>query len=334
MDLWLADFKANKVDIGKRADKSYQEYCSTVRKHLKPRMGELTCREAENAGLCDEVLKDIRTASAQVAGRGTTGTAGMLRARTVLGHVCAFAVRHGAMTVNPVKSVEAIDRDETEIRALEPEERVAFLVAFRAAVDAEIHKPGNRLGPRAKAWTDLCDLVEAMLATGLRPGEVLALTGDSVDLGASKVIVDHHLTRKPKVGMIRTPGRKGQRKGDRAGIEPPIPSWALSMFRRRKLAAGGDRPLFPTWNGQWVDPGNMAKRIREICDGIGYGWVSSRMFRHTTGTHIVDTGLTSEDAADALGNTPSIVEKHYRRKRKSNPKVAAAVETMLDGGTG
>lgn len=324
MDLWLESV-LQKVHLGKRADKTYQEYRSTLEVHLRPRMGELTCREAENAGLCDEVLKDIRATAAQTRGRGTTGTAQMLKARSVLSGVCGLAVRHGAMATNPVKSIEEIDRDRTEIRVLEPEQRGDFRTKVQAWITRKVDGPG-RLGPRARAWTDLADLIDAMLATGLRPGEALALTGEGTDLVKMTVDASHHLVRKPGAGMVR----QLRRKGDREGITPPIPSWALAMFRRRKLESGGG-PLFPSWNGQWEDPGNVAKRIRQVCDGIGYSWVSARILRHTTGTHIVDVGLTSEDAADALGNTPDVVEKHYRRKRASNPRVAAALESMLDG---
>lgn len=61
----------------------------------------------------------------------------MLRARTVLSGVCGLAVLHQAMKVNPVKSVEKIERDKEEVRALEPEERADFLVRFRADVDGD-----------------------------------------------------------------------------------------------------------------------------------------------------------------------------------------------------
>lgn len=333
MDLWLADF-AEKVALGNRAPKSLDDYRDTVDNHLRPRLGELACREAENAGLVDETLKEIRKASAQAVGtrggkRGKTGTAGMKRARTVLSHICGYAVRHGAMRINPVKSAEAIDGDDNEILVLEPEQRRDFLSKLRAWIDEKVEGKGStkrayRLGTRARAWTDLFDIVEAELSTGCRPGEVLALLGDSVDLATPKVIADHHIVRVKGEGLRRAP----KRKGGRPAVEPAIPSWSLPMWRRRKLEAGSG-PLFPSWNGQWEDPSNVSKRIAAACQAIGYGWVSSRILRHTTGTHIVDSGLTSADAADALGNTVKVIEKNYRRKRTTNPRVAEVMESLM-----
>lgn len=324
MDMWLADF-AEKVELGKRAPKSLYDYRDIVNNHVRPRMGDLACREAENAGLVDETLKEIRKQAAKNKARAKSGTSAMLRARTVLSGICGYAVRHGAMRINPVKSIEQIDHDQEEIRALEPEERADFLLKLRAFVDAKI-TGRNRLGVRARAWTDLPDLVEAMLSTGVRIGEVLAVVGDGVDPAERKVIVNHHLIRVEGQGIVRVPKRKG--KG--AGLEPEVPSWSLPMWRRRKLESGG-RALFPAWNGAWEDPSNVTKRIKKACDGIGYGWVSSRMFRHTVGSHLGDSGLTNEQIADHLGNTPDVVEGHYRRKRKTNPKVAAALENLMEG---
>lgn len=326
MDMWLVAFE-EKVTLGKRSPKSLYDYRSIVKDHLKPLMGDLTCREAENAGLCNETLKEVRRRSAANTARAKNGEAAMLRARTVLSNVCTYAVMHGAMKVNPVSSVERIDREQEPVRALEPEERADFLAKFRADVVRRTQgKGGSQLGPRARAWTNLPDLVEAMLSTGLRLGEALALTGDDVHLDERQVLAFHHLVRVEKVGIVRRP----KRKGDRPGLKVGITSWTAAMWRRRKLESGGAGPLFASWNGQWLDVSNVTKNIRKVCVEIGYGWVSSRYFRHTTATHLGDSDLTDNAISDALGNTPDVVRKHYRRARVSNPAVAEALESMLD----
>lgn len=325
IDLWLAEFK-KKVERGERAAKSlydYEDSAEQIRKH----MGELTCGEADNAGLCDETLKAIRddAAKSKRSKRGA-GYAAAKRAKTVLTGICGLAVRHGAMTSNPAKSAEAIEQGEREeVRALEPDERLDFLTKLRGWC---VEKAGGsaRGGVRMQVWLDLPDTAEAMLATGGRPGEILAAVGPGVDPQARTVLLDHHLVRIERVGLVR----KFRRKGGGEVIEPMYPSWAAPMFARRKLAAG-EGPLFPTWNGEWTDPSNFQKRFREACDGIGYPWVAARMLRHTVGTHIVDVGGTNEDAADQLGNTPEIVERNYRRKRRTSPENAAKLESLLGG---
>lgn len=322
MDAWLLDFEA-KVERGVRAHKSLAEYRSVINGYLRRELGDLTCREAANAGLVDETLKAIRVKAGKVKGRGKNGDAAAKRARTVLSGVCGYAVRHGAMDSNPVKSAEAMDHEHDEVRALEPDERPDLLAKLGTWCNK---KAGAKLGPRGRAWTDLPDMAEAMLATGCRIGEILAVVGEGVDIEGRRVSVSHHLVRVPGVGMVRQPKRKGRRPA----LRPGLPSWSLAMWRRRKLESGGG-PLFPSWNGQWLDPGNVAKRLAKATEAIGYGWVSSRYFRHTAATHLVDTGLTNEDAADALGNTPQVVQKNYRRRQQDNARVAKAMESLMGG---
>ena len=308
--LWLADVAA-KVERGDRAPKTLSDYRSAA-KNLTSRMGDLSCREV-TAGQCDEVLKDVHDRSGPTAAK---------HAKKVLSGVCGFAVRWGAMQVNPALSVERLERKPSSpVRALEPGQRGDFLTKLRVFTGEKVRKQGPAKG---RAWADLPDLAEVMLATGCRIGEALALVGEDVDIAERTVSAGHHLVRVPGVGMVR----QEKRKGGREGLVLRVPSWAVPVLRRRKLESGGG-PLFPTYLGTWLDPVNVQKRLRVACREIGYEGVTSHLFRHTTATHLGDSDLSDEVISDALGNTPDVVRKHYRRK-KSDPRVAEALEGLMD----
>ncbi|UUV34416.1 tyrosine-type recombinase/integrase [Amycolatopsis roodepoortensis] len=329
---WLADFE-RKVNRGERAHKSLYDYQDSAA-HLERELGDLTCREAENVGICNDALKRIRDTTAKSKrSKGKGGYAATKRTRTVLTNICTLGVIEGAMETNPGKSVERVEQsveaalDAQDVKVLEPEVRQEFLTKLRKYCDSAKDAKGK--GVRGQAWADLPDTVEAMLATGGRPGEILALTGPDVDAAERTSYIGWHLVRVEGQGIVRKRGRK---RGGRP-VRPKYPSWAAPMFSRRKLAAG-EGPLFPTWNGQWQDPGNVAKRIRIACDAIGYGWLKSMMLRHTVGTHLGDSGLSNEHVADQLGNTPDVVQRHYRRPKITNEKIADALENLLDDETG
>jgi integrase len=253
------------------------------------------------------------------------GYATAKRTKVVLSGICGYALRHGAMTSNPAKSVEAMSAPKSKpIRVLEPEQRADFLAKLRVHVAERATEGGYDLGPRARSWTDLPDIAEAMLATGARLGEILAVIGDDVDPGTRRVVMDHHLVRIAGQGIVRVP----LRKGDGEGLTLVFPTWATPLFRRRKLESGGG-VLFPAWNDKLVDPSNVTKRFRKACDAIGYGEVSSHVFRHTVGTHLGDAGMASTAIADQLGNTGPVVEKHYRRKRVANERIAESLESLM-----
>ncbi len=331
--MYLLDFE-RRVERGERAHKSLYDYQDSA-KHLEHELGDLTCREAENVGICNAALKRIRTKTAKSKrSKSKGGYAATKRARTVLTNICALGLIEGAMETNPGKSVERVEQsieaaiEAEDVRVLEPEVRSDFLAKLRAYCDNA--KAAKGRGVRGQAWADLPDTAEAMLATGGRPGEILALTGPDIDATERTSYIGFHLVRVEGQGIVRKRGRKGHGKP----IKPKYPSWAAPMFTRRKLAAGEDGPLFPTWNGSWQDPGNVAKRLRIACDAIGYGWMQSMMLRHTVGTHLGDSGVSSNQIGDQLGNTADVVDRHYRRKKITNEHVADALENLLDGETG
>jgi integrase len=129
--------------------------------------------------------------------------------------------------------------------------------------------------------------------------------------------------------MVRMP----YRKGNAGSLVLRVPEWSVFLWRRLKMTAG-DGPLFPAFGAAWLDPATMVGRIKEAFTAVGYGWVTSHVFRKTVATILDEAGLPTTQIADQLGNTPAVVEKHYRKKRESNPATAAAMEELDSRRTG
>jgi hypothetical protein len=89
---------------------------------------------------------------------------------------------------------------------------------------------GRRVGKRVLVWQDLPELAEAMLATGVRTGEVLAISGDDVikdDDGKTAVRIDAHIVRIKGKGLVRVPGRKS----NKPGVILTVPGWSAPCSR-------------------------------------------------------------------------------------------------------
>lgn len=80
-----------------------------------------------------------------------------------------LAVRRGALTTNPVRDTSRIRAPRREVVVLD----AAQLDAVRAAIRKWQQPTPGKSGPRPTG--DLADIVDLMLATGARIGEVLAL---------------------------------------------------------------------------------------------------------------------------------------------------------------
>ena len=103
-----------------------------------------------------------------------------------------MAVRHDATAVNPVRSAARLHRAKQETRALHIED----LNAVRSAGQAWMHK--DRPGPKPNS--DMADIVDLMLASGCRIGEILALRWTDVDLGADRPTLTVNGTIKTETG--------------------------------------------------------------------------------------------------------------------------------------
>lgn len=313
-DLWIAELEREYTRSGK-SPSTPRLYKGYVKNWIKPALGELQCREVKAWG-CNNLI--------QKGWDQSYDTAKSLRA--ALSGACAFAVRNGAMEANPVKSTSRLTKGERrEVKAMTLDQRLDLLDKLEGLGRAkQLDSKGRSLGRRSQVWQDLPDLMRAMLATGVRLGELLALEGGEVDPTAPTVAIGHHLVRETGQGLRRL----AYRKGNDGGLLLAVPAWSVPMLRRRKLASGGG-PMFPSWNGQWADPSNIIHRIKEGMTEVGYGWVTSHVWRKTVATVLDEADLPTTAIADQLGNTPKVVEEHYRRKRVANQATAAALETII-----
>jgi integrase len=127
-----------------------------------------------------------------------------------------LAARHDAMPSNPVRDTARLSVKAKMHRTLTLEE----VWDLRAKIAAD---------QKAIDW-DLVDLVDMMLATGLRIGETAAITWPSLDLEAGTVEVRGTVIRITGKGLIIK--LKPKSKAGWRIIE--LPSWAVAMLKRRQ----------------------------------------------------------------------------------------------------
>ncbi|MGH3570574.1 MAG: hypothetical protein ACRDUW_01900 [Pseudonocardiaceae bacterium] len=98
-----------------------------------------------------------------------------------------------------------------------------------------------------------------MLATGCRIGECLAIGWDEIDLDLAAVDVCWRLVRRTGVGLLRLASTKTGNSGERL---IPLPSWAVTMLKRRRLAIASDiQPVFPRLPRRLARPIQRAARV-------------------------------------------------------------------------
>ncbi|WP_242687133.1 MULTISPECIES: site-specific integrase [unclassified Actinopolyspora] len=246
--------------------------------------------------------------------RNQSGTATAKTSRTVVSGVLGLAVRHGAISTNPIRETARIEEGpKSAPRALTAAERARFLDQLES--------------DEAASGRDIPDLVRFMLATGVRIGEALAVCWPEVDCDSGLVAVNFTVVRVKGKGLVRKSTKSSS--GERT---LPLPSWAVEMLRQRKAERGtSGEPVFPDSLGGLRDPSNTRRDLRKARGSEEFGWVTSHVFRKTAATILDEAGLSARVVADQLGHSrPSLTQDVYMGRKAVTEDAATALETVFD----
>lgn len=301
-NLWITGLEAEE----RIEHTTINEYRRVLDNFVLPSVGGLKLREA-TTGRLDRLLLRLRDQSVNR----------QRKAKVVLGAMLDLAVRHDAIPTNPARGTTRVHRPKQETRAL----RVEDLVAIRAAVRQWVTT--DRPGPRATS--DMADIIDLMLATGCRIGEILALRWSDLDLDGDLPVLTVSGTIKTETG--KGTYRKPTPKTDASRRTVVLPRFAAELLRvRREFATTNENDaVFATRNGTWHQVVNVERRWRQIRKDTGYEWVTPHTFRKTVAT-LISEAATSELASRQLGHSSSQVTRDHYIAR---PPVSADLSEVL-----
>ena len=300
--LWLTFLR----DEGRIEATTVTEYERVLDKVVIPELGGLRLREVTTSRL-DLFLVRLRR----------TSVSRQRKTKVVIGAMLGMAVRHDALAVNPVQQTSRIHRERSETRSLTLEDLSTVREALRAWT--------ARQRPGPKASSDMADIIDLMLATGARIGEILAVRWVDVALDATRPTLSINGTIKTEPG--RGTYRKPTPKSDASVRTVVLPDFAIAVLKRRLAAARNrDDAVFPTRNGTWQQVNNVERRWRQVRKDTGLEWVTPHTFRKTVAT-LISERVDAETASQQLGHSsPAITREFYISK----PTIAADVAHVLD----
>lgn len=248
--LWLQQLRAE----GRLDGTTINEYERVLLNLVVPRLGSLSLHELTR----DRINTVLAELGAQSLNR-------QRKAKVVMGAMLDTAVETGALAVNPVRGPLSITRPVAEQRSL----TVVELDAVRAAVHSWLSK--ERSGPRSS--DDIADIIEVMLATGARIGEVLALRWTDIDLRTRVVEINATIKTAPGVGTHRKPLSHPRL------VALSETAALVLQARRRRIPHNFLDAVFPTRNVTWQQVNNVERRWRQIRSEAGLEWVTPEVFR-------------------------------------------------------
>lgn len=319
-EAWLAELEA----IGDVSPQTLAQYRTDVERTIcapKTGIGGLLLREATTSRI-DRFLKSV----------AATHPAKARRIKVILGGMLGMAARHDAIAQNPVRETARIKGTAKAVRALSVDElavlrRRVQLWESGAPVDGADTAHVGR--PRAKG---LLDLVDVLLGTGARIGEILAVRWSDVDLAVTPATVTISGTVVRLPGKVSDGGglvRQSRPKTDAGYRIVKLPSFARDTLMRMSVNAvpTPDDLVFPSASGTLRDPHNVRRQWRDA-RGEQFAWVTPHSFRRTVAT-LIDRETTTEDAASQLGHSgTAVTRKHYIEKAAAAPDLTAVLDQL------
>ncbi|WP_164479226.1 tyrosine-type recombinase/integrase [Nakamurella antarctica] len=297
-----------------KAHNTIQRYNDVVRRYILPGIGGLRMRECTVSRI-DRFVKDATEQGSQTRHH----------CRTVLSGMLGLAVRHGALTTNPMRDISRPTPKPAAVnRILTLDEIAAVRLAAR---ELGANEPG-KVG-RPKSFSAI-DLVDVLLGTGARIGEVLAVRWMDIDLGVTPatLTIRGTVVRKGKEGLViqehpKTPG---------SVRTVSLPAFVFEMLERRRAEESLSNPfdlVFPSSDGTIMDPVNAQKQWRKVRTAAGLEWATYRTFRKTVAS-LIDSQSSTKAAAAQLGHsTTTTTTRHYVHRSNVAPDLANLLNELV-----
>jgi len=143
------------------------------------------------------------------------------------------------------------------------------------------------------------DMILFAWHTGLRFGEIIALTWNDIDLERGTISVNKAIAR----------GYLGTTKSNKTRQAYVTADVREMLDRRRKETANAI--VFPNTKGRYMIQQRCVEWLHDICDKSGLRRIGWHTFRHTFASHLVEKGVSLRTVQDLLGHSDPQTTMRY-----------------------
>jgi integrase len=263
---WVRTYEG-RTSRGIRAE-TVREYGRDLELHVLPVLGRRRLAQIEQ--------RDLKALTRELAAKGLSRSS----VRVVMAPVRAMfatAVEEGLLRTNPAAGLRIAvgggsERVEDRRRALDEDQLVRLI------------------GETPEKWRLL---VRFLAQTGLRVGELIALTWEDLDLDGRRVMVRRRLYR----GSLDAPK-------SRFGIrQVPVSARLAEDLRRARGEAGDGAPVFPNAEGRPLRSEFVLRSVvKPAAARAGVPWAGVHTLRHTCASILFRSGWNAKQVQMVLGH--------------------------------
>lgn len=169
--------------------------------------------------------------------------------------------------------------------------------------EAEVFNKGERGRLQSYLQNNLTDSNLGILLTmysGLRIGELCALTWNDIDFENGVVHISKALQRVPdKSGKGKTTIAITSPKSKTSVRDIPLPSFVLDILNRKKRSGG----YILSGSGKPVEVRTMQNRFKAVLKECGIRSANFHLLRHTYATVCIESGFDAKTVSELLGHS-------------------------------
>ncbi|MBN9176071.1 MAG: tyrosine-type recombinase/integrase [Microbacterium sp.] len=294
-DQWLEELRLKKTPQG-----TIVTYRSAIQANIKPGIGALRLSEA-TVPRVDRFLKNMldRPSAARTA-------------RIVLAGMFKLAVRHGAVSRNPVPDTMPIATPKKPVKA-KTLDHIHGMRKLFAEYDAS-------------HTSELWETSGMLMGTGCRIGECLALRWDHDTRLDSGVVEINGTLIVGEDGKLHWQEHPKSEAGERALT---LPATMRGLLVARRVSAMYEQ-VFPSSTGTWRWPANVRRQWRQALEGSVYAGATPKDFRRAVATHL-DREVGVKAAAQQLGHgNEDITIDYYIERQRQIADFAEVIESLFE----
>lgn len=274
LNTWLNQYKKNSVK-----ESTFDQYETLLRVHIIPEFGEIKLTD-----LTEDHLQNFYN---KLYANGTSARTIQI-INVVLSSALKKAIKNRLILFNVCEAVELPKQSKKERRVLTSDEQKRLV--------EELQKDSQGV------------MYVVALFTGMRRGEVLALTWDDVDLENATINVCKTLNRvktyqdsgdKTKL-IVTDPKTKTSNR-----VIPIVDVLIPLLEEQHNLTRENNEfnLVFPSESGGYIDPGNYNRKFYKIVKRAGLPKANPHSLRHSFATRALEAGVDIKTTQELLGHS-------------------------------